>query len=108
MRLLPYLGRKAMYEKFKLDEPWDSKNNLALLEKMPKALVAALTSQSEGLHGLPGLFRPRRPLRIGQDASTTIGNIPDGASNTIFAVESSRAVPWTKPATSLRQGQADP
>jgi hypothetical protein len=27
-----------------------------------------------------------------------IGNIPDGTSNTLFAVEASKAVPWTKPA----------
>jgi len=26
-----------------------------------------------------------------------VGNIPDGTSNTLFAVEATRAVPWTKP-----------
>src|SRR5207302_9401316 len=31
-------------------------------------------------------------------AKYRLGNMPDGTSNTILAVESSRAVPWTKPA----------
>jgi Protein of unknown function (DUF1559) len=36
VRLLPYFGEKALYEKFKLGEPWDGRNNLALLEEMPQ------------------------------------------------------------------------
>src|SRR5262245_23181706 len=31
VRLLPFLEQKALYEKFKLDEPWDSKHNKKLL-----------------------------------------------------------------------------
>ena len=28
--------QKALYDRFKLDEPWDSPNNLPLLSQMPK------------------------------------------------------------------------
>lgn len=35
VHLLPYLGHADLYEQFKLDEPWDSSNNLPLLDKMP-------------------------------------------------------------------------
>jgi hypothetical protein len=34
--LLPFLHQKKLYEQFKLDEPWDSPANQALLSKMPK------------------------------------------------------------------------
>jgi hypothetical protein len=36
--LLPYLGEEALYNEFKLDEPWDSLHNKRLLKKLPKAL----------------------------------------------------------------------
>lgn len=35
VHLLPFLDQKTLYERFKLNEPWDSENNLALLEFMP-------------------------------------------------------------------------
>src|SRR5262249_61834200 len=34
--LLPYLGEEKLYAQFRLDEPWDSPNNLPLLKRMPK------------------------------------------------------------------------
>src|SRR5881227_266335 len=33
--ILPQLGKRPLYQEFRLDEPWDSKHNKALLEKMP-------------------------------------------------------------------------
>src|SRR5262245_24320060 len=35
VHLLPYLGEKGLYSEFKLDEPWDSANNIRLLNRMP-------------------------------------------------------------------------
>lgn len=34
--LLPYLGQGELYAKFRLDEPWDSPHNVALVRHMPK------------------------------------------------------------------------
>src|SRR5262245_43999052 len=34
--LLQHLNEKALAREFKLDEPWDSRHNLKLLDKMPK------------------------------------------------------------------------
>jgi hypothetical protein len=34
--LLPYIEENALYEEFKLDEPWDSPNNIRLLKRMPE------------------------------------------------------------------------
>src|SRR4051794_4085638 len=40
--LLPYLEGRSLYEQFRLEEPWDSPHNLALVPRMPK------------VYGLPG------------------------------------------------------
>ena len=36
VHVLPYLEEQALYDQFKLDEPWDSPHNRKLIEKMPK------------------------------------------------------------------------
>src|SRR5262249_23416572 len=33
--ILPYIEQRELFGEFKLDEPWDSPHNLALLPKMP-------------------------------------------------------------------------
>jgi hypothetical protein len=94
--ILPYVGQKALYEKFKLDEPWDSAHNRKLILKMPdvfrsprvKLKNKALTVY-QVFRGTDAVFGRGQPLKL--------FNIPDGTSNTIMAVESSTAVPWTKP-----------
>src|SRR5262245_50271856 len=35
VQILPYLEEEKLYKQFKLDEPWDSQHNLALLPQMP-------------------------------------------------------------------------
>jgi len=97
--LLPHLGERALYRRFKLDEPWDGKSNRELLEKMPKVFASprvALKRKGytvyQGISGEGACFRPGKPgLRVGLD-------FPDGASRTLMVVEASAAVPWSKPA----------
>ncbi len=98
VRLLPYVGEKALFEKFKLDEPWDSKHNLPLVEKMPKAFASPRVSVKRKGYTVYQVFSGPGALFNGGKTRYSIGNIPDGTSNTILAVEASNAVPWTKPA----------
>ncbi len=98
IRLLPYVGEKALYEKFKLGEPWDSKNNLALLEKMPKVFESPRVTVKIKGYTVYQVFDGPGALYQAGKSKYMVGNIPDGTSNTILAVESSKAVPWTKPA----------
>lgn len=96
--LLPYLEEFKLYKEFKLDEPWDSANNIKLLEGMPKVYESPrVTVKRKGYTVYQTFFGPEALFRAG-GPKYKIGNIPDGTSNTIFAVESSAAVPWTKPA----------
>src|SRR5262249_29159759 len=37
--ILPYIGQRALYQRFRLNEPWDSKHNKKLLAQMPKVFA---------------------------------------------------------------------
>ena len=95
--LLPFLEERALYDEFRLDEPWDSEHNKPLLEKMPKVYadprvtVAAGTTAYQAVVGPGTVFDGKKGMRMKQ--------ITDGTSATIFVVEASadKAVPWTKP-----------
>jgi prepilin-type processing-associated H-X9-DG protein len=99
--LLPFLDGSTLYRRFKLDEPWDSPNNKALLQQMPRVYA------SPGIEDPPGMTRyrvfvgPSTPLRMPQKGEpargSKISDFTNGLSNTILIVEAADAVPWTKP-----------
>jgi hypothetical protein len=97
VRLLPFIEQDNLYKQFRLNEPWDSAHNKALLAQMPKVFASPRVKVKEAGHTVyqgfagPGsAFEPGKQLRF--PASFT-----DGTSNTILAVESSTAYPWTRP-----------
>jgi len=95
--LLPRLGAGELYAKFRLDEPWDSPHNLALLDAMPRVYACpAGAAREPGTTGYrvvvgPGTAFPPdlRPVAL--------TGIADGFDVTLLVVESRRHVPWTKP-----------
>jgi hypothetical protein len=99
VRILPYLGEKDLYEKFRLREPWDSPHNKALVEKMP-ALFAAGSGTLQKAGKTVYLAPVGEGTAIGRREPTTIADITDGTSNTIMivTVQPQHAVEWTKPA----------
>jgi hypothetical protein len=96
--ILPYLEEKALYEQFKLDEPWDSEHNKKLIEKMPKVYASPLTKPLE--HGKTCYQVPfgKETLFTGKNG-IKMREVTDGTSKTIALVEvaSESAVEWTKP-----------
>jgi hypothetical protein len=91
----PYL---ALYKQFKLDEPWDSKHNLALLAKMPKVFASPrVIVKGKGYTVYQVFTGPDAVFNAGK-TNYKIATIPDGTSNTLYVVETSKAVPWSKPA----------
>lgn len=95
--ILPFIEEVELFQKFRLDEPWDSEHNLALLSEMPdvfkhpsKATEAGHTVYQVAV-GEATLMRLKEPTRMGQ--------VTDGLSNTIMIVEvpAEDAVPWTAP-----------
>jgi serine/threonine protein kinase len=101
--ILPYLQQTPLYHRFKLDEPWDSPNNKALLKYMPLVYMPAeerphsvpYTTYYQCFVGTKGLigpvFEPDPAFRL------RYGGCPDGTSGTLLFVEAGVAVPWTKP-----------
>jgi hypothetical protein len=96
VRILPYIEQGNLYDQFKLDEPWDSPHNLALLDKMPMVfqnpnLPNNFTTNYLGIANPGAMFEKGKPKKF--------RDITDGTANTIMAVEApaNKAVPWTKP-----------
>lgn len=111
--LLPFIEQQPLYERFRLDEPWDSPANMELLREMPalfarpgedratgqthwRVFVQMWPDQNQAPQA-PGLapFGPRS--RGAPNFSPDMFNIPDGAHITLMIVDSAEAVPWTKP-----------
>jgi serine/threonine protein kinase len=104
VELLRFFDQNVLYQKFKLDERWDSEHNKPLLKFMPLVYSPPedrpgsepYTTYYQGFVGTNAavgpLFEPspKFKLRLGS-------GIPDGNSGTFLIVEASTAVPWTKP-----------
>jgi RNA polymerase sigma factor (sigma-70 family) len=94
--ILPYLDQKALYEEFKLDEPWDSAHNKKLIEKMPKVFEINRGEKGDGLTyyqvftGPDTVFDGQKKMRP--------ADITDGTSNTLLALEARQPVIWSRPA----------
>ncbi|MGP0067567.1 MAG: DUF1559 domain-containing protein [Isosphaeraceae bacterium] len=101
--LLPQLGYQSLYDRFHLDESWDSPHNRALLAEMPHEF---------GCPSGPGPRSGQTGYLVVVGPKTAVGctNTPfdpthgadiqdffDGTSNTALVLETNRSVPWTKP-----------
>jgi hypothetical protein len=91
--LLPYLDEKKLFHSFRLNEPWDSPENLKNLEKIPDCYVFPFDPDSRK-HGLTcfrtirgnnGSFGGRAPIMSEQ------------GGDFVLVLESSELVKWTMP-----------
>jgi len=98
--LLPFLEQQALYERFHLDEPWDSPHNKELLKLLPstyacpsrpdvKPGTTATTTTYRAITGKGAAFEGAEGRKL--------ADFTDGLSNTLMVVESRDAVPWTAP-----------
>ena len=97
--ILPYLGEHSLFDKFNLDEPWDSDTNQLASEAIPSVFRwdwqsaddgQPLTTRIQALKG-EGSAISNEPRKLSE--------IPDGTSSTIAVMEvaSAKAVQWSKP-----------
>jgi hypothetical protein len=94
--VLPYVEQKALYQQFKLDEPWDSPHNIRLLEKMPKIYAPVRGEAPPNTTRYQVFTGPKTPFK-GRE-SVGFRDFAGGTSKTILIVEADEPVPWTKPA----------
>ncbi len=93
--ILPYIGQQGLYRQYRFDEPWNSPNNLKLLERMPEVFRSPGDAPGETktryqvLVGPGTLFDPERP----QGES----RLPDREADTLLLIQAAKKVPWTKP-----------
>lgn len=103
VHILPYLGYINLYERFNLEEPWDSENNLPLLAEMPDFFRSAgdtFDTTTTRIQTFTGLDAPFGFYKAGlNQRGPTPAQIFDGFENTILYVEAAadHAVPWTQP-----------
>ncbi len=97
VHILPFLDQKALYDQFRLDEPWDSEHNKQFIPLIVK------TFQNPEAHVKLGLTTYLVPIGkgtvFGSKESLRMQDIEDGTSCTllIVSVTPDRSVPWTKP-----------
>lgn len=120
--ILPFIEGNDLYKKFRLDEPWDSEHNKALIDKMPAVFASPSLMAGQQAKGMTNYLvpltrppakvaiappdDPTKPVVNGKDEmvfdlpqGTQFMRILDGTSNTIMVLEVNRdfAVAWTKP-----------
>lgn len=96
--ILPYIEQQALYQQFKLDEPWDSPNNIKLLDRMPGVYEAPYLPETKRGHTYLQVFTgPQTVFRKNGMMGLIQISAADGASNTVLVATAARAVPWTKP-----------
>ncbi len=107
--ILPYLGERKLFKEFKTDEPWDSKNNKKLIERMPKVFAPVRGKADKG-QTYYQMFAGKRTLldSTGKGISLGIVSVADGTSNTFLVAEARDPVIWTKPDDILFDGETPP
>jgi hypothetical protein len=104
VRTLPYLEQEAPFQRFKLDEAWDSQANKAGSQTVIRTfqVPGRPTNQPWETHfrtfTSPMDAGSRRAWLVdGNPKGPGINSITDGFSNTFLVVEAVEAVPWAKP-----------
>lgn len=103
VHILPYIEEIALYQKFRLNEPWDSPHNIKLLDEMPDVFNAYTTTGLADPVLKPGHTTFVAPVGegtiMGGNEVVKIRQIVDGTSKTLLIVEvkPANAVPWTAP-----------
>jgi len=94
--ILPFIEHQALYNEFKLNEPWDSAHNKKLIEKMPR--IYADVKADEKNQGKT-YYQVFTGTGTGFDGNKNkaVTDFAAGTSNTVLAAEAKDAVIWTQP-----------
>ena len=94
--ILPYIEQLELYNKFKLDEPWDSEHNKPLIAEMPRTFLCPSRKNPEAGQTCYCVWTGENtPFETPNGMG--IAQFTDGTSNTLLVIESGTPVVWTKP-----------
>ncbi|NND96310.1 MAG: DUF1559 domain-containing protein [Pirellulaceae bacterium] len=97
VHVLPFIEEQALYQQFRLDEPWDSDHNIKLLDQMPAVFKhpRMQVEPNKTVYQVP----VGEGLMFSKDGPTRFRDVMDGLSNTIMTVQTDAesAVEWTRP-----------
>jgi hypothetical protein len=98
--ILPYLGYSNLYSQFRLNEPWDSPNNLPLQNAMPevfRSIGDSYTSSTTRIRVLGGVGMAYKNFNT-LKAGPRFDDFVDGTDSMLF-VEAGvdKSVGWTQP-----------
>jgi hypothetical protein len=94
--ILPYLEQFALYERFRLDEPWDSPHNASLLKEMPRVYAPVAHKDATSYATYYQAFVGPDAL-FGREDGARIADFIYVDRPTLMVVEAAYPVPWTKP-----------
>lgn len=108
VHLLPYMEQENLYRRFKLDQPWDSPANRALLREMPgdygtgagRAKAGPEKTYFRTFSGPGAAFEPVRggpPAGLNPPRGNPLNSFVDGTSSTILVFEAGDPIEWTRP-----------
>ena len=95
--MLPYMEQQYLYDQIRHDEPWDSEYNKQFHSQMMSCYrCPSATGHTLGMTCYSVIVGEETPFGD-PTAKLTLGDIPDGFSNTIFLVERKTPVCWMDP-----------
>jgi len=103
--LLPYLGQQTLYDKIRLDEPWDSEHNRKLHGETVAFFQCPDAELSPGQTTYSVVVGPEMPFE-GSEGKKLAEFGPKSAAM-ILVVERAQPVCWMDPTQSIPQGIAD-
>ena len=96
--ILPFIEQQELYDKIRLDEPWDSEYNSQFHNKMPRFYHCISRPAEELTKGLTPYQMVIGPDTISNGPnSTKPSDITRDKGDTLLFVEASVSVPWMKP-----------
>lgn len=98
VKLLPFVGERALFDRFRMNESWDSPHNRSLIEEMPSVFKVPGLDLEAGQTTYVGIVGAGTMFDPGRDGMA-MHEITDGTSNTLMVAEAApeSAVIWTKP-----------
>ncbi|HEV8066568.1 MAG TPA: M56 family metallopeptidase [Planctomycetaceae bacterium] len=97
VELLPFLGQKALYDQYRMDEPWDSPANQKVLERMPEIFHSPYDDPKSTNSAYFALVGPGTVFEGADGITWKQLYDADGTTETILFIEAKRNIPWTKP-----------